>query len=101
MLAATRKKRLLTSAGRSGEVIVFKAGDQRTLPSAPNVRYVPGVNAYDDKPDTVFASEVGSNSASASNRMNCLSASVSFRSRSRSEERRVGKECRSRWSPNH
>ena len=26
---------------------------------------------------------------------------ISFHTRSRSEERRVGKECRSRWSPYH
>src|SRR3712207_3459221 len=35
--------------------------------------------------------------ASAENRVQ----EVSQISRSRSEERRVGKECRSRWSPNH
>src|SRR5687768_17678555 len=28
-------------------------------------------------------------------------ASGSYIARSRSEERRIGKECRSRWSPNH
>ena len=30
-----------------------------------------------------------------------LGAETSVRTRSRSEERRVGKECRSRWSPYH
>ena len=30
-----------------------------------------------------------------------FSASVSAASKKRSEERRVGKECRSRWSPYH
>ena len=30
-----------------------------------------------------------------------LSSDYNFNTRSRSEERRVGKECRSRWSPYH
>ena len=32
---------------------------------------------------------------------NALELDINIRSRSRSEERRVGKECRSRWSPYH
>src|SRR5713226_10733915 len=31
----------------------------------------------------------------------CKSGGLSLTRRDRSEERRVGKECRSRWSPNH
>src|SRR2546422_9946495 len=34
-------------------------------------------------------------------RSNPLGAAEAMRSRARSEERRVGKECRSRWSPYH
>ena len=49
--------------------------------------------------DGEFVTIVGSNGAGKSTLFNAICGS--FMVDSRSEERRVGKECRSRWSPDH
>src|SRR3989454_11358271 len=49
----------------------------------------------------VFAENVGGARALAVDSEGVLVVSISSRGRVRSEERRVGKECRSRWSPYH
>ena len=52
------------------------------------------------KPGTIMGL-MGENGAGKSTMMKCLFGTYQKDEGTRSEERRVGKECRSRWSPYH
>src|SRR5258706_1904944 len=58
-------------------------------------------NAYSNNHDTIVAKETGSLKAVGLHVVDALGLIHALILRLRSEERRVGKECRSRWSPYH
>ena len=59
-----------------------------------------GISAI-NVPATVHADEVSTSTVNTDNSMSDIETSTPAASTVRSEERRVGKECRSRWSPYH
>ena len=72
----------------------------RTL-SIPTPFMVGRVNCYLIEDDPLTLVDVGPNSGKALDELERALGGHGRRIEDRSEERRVGKECRSRWSPYH
>src|SRR3712207_9175189 len=71
------------------------------LGSGAEVGCADGAGAYQEDGLEELGRPRGGDRRGGSRRAHGEGASVSGPSGSRSEERRVGKECRSRWSPDH
>src|SRR2546430_1035403 len=70
-------------------------------PPPHSIAVLPFVNMSGDKGQQYFSDGLTEELLNSLSRINELQVSARTSSFSRSEERRVGKECRSRWSPDH
>ena len=93
-----RRRELLEMLGLPFGVIVPAVDETRKTSELPD-RYV--VRVARDKALAVARQEPGAVVLAADTAVVLRAEEVFGKPRSRSEERRVGKECRSRWSPYH